>query len=338
MRILHTILTRGMAGTERYVADLCNQQVKKCSVAVLVRSDHQLDNGLSFLSWLSPDVTVLQVPKQCPLPWILWHIYRWKPDLIHSHHKRDAKYIGRYVKHIAKVGTLHIEYQSAFVHCHGLICIAGWQRKSIAAEFTGVAETIFNWVPLLEKASPKAAERLKKELGIPESAYVVGGVGRFAKEKGFSVLVDAFINAELPDSYLVIIGDGPEREALLNISHPNIILPGLVSDVTRYYALFDVFVLPSLFEPFGLVLLEAMNSGLPVISTKTEGPKEILLSVDEAFLVETGDVDSLVGALVKSYAERFTVSKPIVYDLNRFSAQSQIEKIDVLYKRLLNEK
>lgn len=336
MRILHTILTRGMAGTERYVADLCNQQVRQYPVAILVRADHQLDNGLSFLSWLSPEVNVFQVPKQCPLPWILWHIYRWKPDLIHSHHKRDAKYIGHYVNHVKKVGTLHIEYQLGFEHCDGLICIANWQRQGVPAEFLGLTETIFNWIPALKPALPKAVKVLRAELGIPESAYVVGGVGRFAKEKGFDLLVEAFVKADLPDSYLVIIGDGPERERLLNT--PHIVLPGLVSDVALYYALFDVFVLPSLFEPFGLVLLEAMNMGLPIISTKTEGPKEILLPVEGTVLVEVGDVNSLSGALVNSVAERSIISKPIVYDLDRFAAYTQIEKIDVLYKRLLNEK
>jgi glycosyltransferase involved in cell wall biosynthesis len=336
MRILHTILTRGMAGTERYVADLCNQQVKTNPVAILVRSDHQLDNGLTFLSWLSPDVTVLLVPKQYPLPWILWHTYRWKPDIIHSHHKRDAKYIGRFVSSVTKIGTLHIEYQDAFEHCDGLVCISNWQRKGIPADFSGITETVFNWVPALAKAEPNKVAKLRAELGIPASAYVVGAVGRFAKEKGFRFLVNAFIEAEIPGSYLVIIGDGPEREELLGCSHSRVILPGITSEVAPYYALFDLFVLPSVFEPFGLVLLEAMSMGLPVISTNTAGPKEMLSGVDTAVLVETEDAVGLSKAIKQAYSERLVVSKPIQYDLEKFEAESQIEKIERVYKRALN--
>ncbi|WP_293265541.1 glycosyltransferase [Neptunomonas sp.] len=336
MRILHTILTRGMAGTERYVADLCNQQVKTNPVAILVRSDHQLDNGLTFLSWLSPEVIVLLVPKQYPLPWILWHVFRWKPDIIHSHHKRDAKYIGRYVSKVTKIGTLHIEYQDAFGRCDGLVCISSWQREGIPAEFSGVTETVFNWVPALRKADPNKVNKLRAELGIPESAYVVGAVGRFAKEKGLGLLVNAFLEAGLPESYLVIIGDGPEREALLRRSCPNVILPGITAEVAQYYGLFDLFVLPSLFEPFGLVLLEAMSMGLPVISTKTEGPREMLSSVKGAVLVETGDVVELSKAIKQAYIERSLVSKPIQYDLQRFERELQIGKIESVYKRALN--
>lgn len=336
MRVLHTILSKGLAGTERYVTDLCNHQIKHHQVAILVRYDHHLENNLTFLSWLSPDVRVLKVPKQLPLPWMMRHIHYWKPDIIHSHHKRDAKYIGTYFRHLPKVGTLHIEYQAAFRNFDGLICIANWQRDGIPDDYSGLSINISNWLPMIEKERHHStAHDLRVMLGIPEDGYVVGGVGRFSKEKGFDVLVDAFLQADLPNSYLVIVGDGPERQRLeKRCNDGRIILPGRTSDILPYYVLFDLFVLSSIFEPFGLVLLEAMSAGLPIVSTRVDGPLEIL-SDEEVILVEPEDAQLMAAALSAVYAKN--LRKPINYNLSRFSIGRQAGEIEGIYRQLIHE-
>lgn len=336
MRILHSLFTKSLAGTERYVTDLCNFQAKTHDVALLVRYDHQLTEGLSFLSWLSSNVEILKVPKRFPVPWMVWHVLKWKPDIIHSHHKRDVKYIGRYIKRKRKVGTLHIAYQKAYRHCDGLICITNWQRNSIPAEFTGRVTHISNWLPSYSKGlAHQLTQNLRQSLGIPEGSYVVGSVGRFAPEKGYADLAKAFCRANLPRSYLVIVGDGPEREAILR-KHVDtrIIFPGATVDPSPYYELFDLFVLPSRFESFGLVLLEAMNAGLPIISTRLPGPMEILPQSGVEWAA-AGKVDTLSCALVNCYKRR--AHKPVVYDLKEFALDKQAKKIHSFYELILSD-
>lgn len=334
MRILHTLFTRGFTGTERHVTDLCNYQVKEHQVALLVRYDFAYSPDVNFLNWISPEVEVLKASQHFPPPWIWWHVAKWKPDIIHSHHKRDVKYIGRCVKSVPKVGTMHMWYQPEYHRCDGLICIADWQRDAIPAEHGALVTQISNWLPpRAQGVIPGSSRDLRRDLGIPEDAYVVGSLGRFVPEKGFAELADAFVEADIPNTYLVIVGEGLEREGMLrkHAGH-RIILPGATSEPFLFYDLFDVFVLPSKFEPFGLVLLEAMSAQLPIISTTLGGPMEILPK-DEVIWVEAGDVDAMASALREMFQSG--KRKPVVYDLSRFRIEKQVDKIYAFYQQVL---
>ena len=335
MRILHTILTKGMAGTERYVADLCNQQVKQHDVAILVRYDHQLENGLSFLSWLDSRVRVFKVPRLCPQPWMLWNICRYAPDIIHSHHKRDAKYIARLFPRIPKVGTLHMEYQAEFSDFDGLVCIAQWQQSALAKYF-GKVRVINNWVPALRADSVLGSDALRAQHDISNDAFIIGAVGRFAHEKGLGLLLQAFVKAQLPNTYLVMVGDGPLRSEIENQSTFTTVLPGVVENIAPYYDLFDVFVLPSLSEPFGLVVLEAMSCGLPVIMTRSQGPLEISAKTGSCKLVDVGNVNQLSMALAAAYDEYHDKKQRIDYNLEDFDLVTQTGKIEAFYRDLIH--
>jgi len=335
MRILHTLFTRGFTGTERHVTDLCNYQAKEHQVALLVRYDYEYSQEVNFLTWLSPEVEVFKVSRYFPPPWIWWHVAKWRPDIVHSHHKRDVKYIGRCIKSIPRIGTLHVRYQNEYSRCDGLICIAAWQRDEIPRAFRGLVTQIANWLPPHFGEVPQgSSQNLRRELGIPEDAYVVGSIGRFAPEKGFADLADAFVKADMANSYLVIVGEGLEREGILRkYSKHRIILPGATSDPFQYYELFDVFVLSSRFEPFGLVLLEAMSAKLPIISTTLGGPMEILPK-NGAMWVDAGDVDAMASVLIK--AQRLGKRKPVVYDMSNFHVETQAAKIYDFYQRVLS--
>ena len=332
MRILHTIFTKGLAGTERHVTDLCNFQATTHDVAILVRSDHHLSSGLTFVSWLSPEVEVLEVPSRFPFLKMWWHVHKWNPDIIHCHHKRDAKYIGLSIRNKPKVGTLHIGYQHAYHNLDGLICIAGWQSRAIPSQYKGLTVKIANWVPSAIGRIGSAPDELRQRLCISETDYVIGGIGRFSVEKGFSDLAEAFIRADLPNSCLVIVGDGPEREFLARkFASPRFVFPGAIADPFPYYQLFDLFVLPSRFEPFGLVLLEAMHAQLPIVSTRSEGPREILPE-NKVLWADPGGIDSLASAMRQTYATG--MRKPVTYDLGEFRLDNQAEKIYAFYRQV----
>lgn len=119
--------------------------------------------------------------------------------------------------------------------------------------------------------NPEVREQMRTKLGI-NNRFVVGHVGRFVYSKNHNFLIDVFneVHKRNPDSVLLLVGDGTLKEQIrqkvdrLGLSD-SVMFLGLRKDVTDLYQAMDVSVLPSNYEGFGMVALEAQASGLPVI-------------------------------------------------------------------------
>lgn len=121
--------------------------------------------------------------------------------------------------------------------------------------------------------------------------------GRLTRAKGFDYLLEswALLEKDFPDWKLCIAGDGEEKKALQNeekkLGLEHVLWLGEVSDIEKYYEKSAFFVLPSRNEGFGMVLIEAMAYGNPVVSFACKaGPKDIVHDGKDGFLVPTGDV------------------------------------------------
>jgi glycosyltransferase involved in cell wall biosynthesis len=128
---------------------------------------------------------------------------------------------------------------------------------------------------------------------------------------------------------LVIVGEGPQRSLLQDLAgrDSRIVLAGLQSDVARYYRAFDVLVSAARFEPFGMAILEGMAAGLPIVATKTEGPREFVAD-DRVLWVEMGDEEAL-SAKLKQASALGRVRYP--YDLANFSREGAAKDIESFY-------
>jgi phosphatidyl-myo-inositol alpha-mannosyltransferase len=130
-------------------------------------------------------------------------------------------------------------------------------------------------------------------------------VGRLDQRKGFPVAVAAFarLAQSRPDVRLLVAGDGPERSAvdrLPTVVRSRITMLGTVSNLAlpRYHAASDVYVGPAIGgESFGIVLVEAMAAGLPVVASAVPGYDEVVRDGVEGLLVPPGDADALAGAI-----------------------------------------
>lgn len=148
-------------------------------------------------------------------------------------------------------------------------------------------------------------EAIKRQLEI-KSNKVILYVGQLIERKGVKYLVEAFtkLKGEEKGAGLVLVGDGPQREELMRRCHgvDDIHVTKIVQpeDLPPYYAIADVFVLPSLYDRFGIVVSEAMASGLPIVATEKVGASvDLIRDGVNGYVVKDGDVDGLYEALRK---------------------------------------
>ncbi|TFZ00196.1 glycosyltransferase family 4 protein [Ramlibacter humi] len=145
------------------------------------------------------------------------------------------------------------------------------------------ARVIHNSLPL-QPPSERASQRrrLRGELGLAEDETLFLFCGRFEKQKGVDVLLEAAARVAPPARFrLVLCGTGELQPQLMQQAHRlglggRVLWAGWQPDVRPYYAAADVFVMPSRWETFGLVFLEAMNYGLPILSTRTQAVPEVV--------------------------------------------------------------
>lgn len=128
--------------------------------------------------------------------------------------------------------------------------------------------------------SPEKREKLRAEFGIAEDALVLGHVGRFAKEKNHAFVLSLFrqLLRQHPNSHLLLVGDGELFDQVKALSAQmdltdHITFAGRQSDVGGCMSAMDVFVMPSLFEGLGIVLIEAQANGLPCIASNQVPPE-----------------------------------------------------------------
>jgi glycosyltransferase involved in cell wall biosynthesis len=164
---------------------------------------------------------------------------------------------------------------------------------------------VHNGVDISEFAGPhESAERPRP---------FVLAIGRHVRQKGFDVLIDAFASLIEDKAFhwdLLIAGDGPERERLIAQVHGR----GLTDRVdfvgradramaVRLFRSAAAFALPSLHEPFGIVNLEAMAAGAPVVATRVGGVPEFVDDGLSGLLVPPGDAGALAAALRRLFDE-----------------------------------
>jgi len=124
-------------------------------------------------------------------------------------------------------------------------------------------------------------------------------VSYFQKRKGINVLILAFQKLNDPSSVLLIAGTGSEENNLKQLAQgdTNIYFLGYIEgeEKAKYYSLADIFVLPTFYDPWGLVINEAMYYGLPIITTENAGAKELIK--DNGIIVKPGDIEELRKAM-----------------------------------------
>ncbi len=175
-------------------------------------------------------------------------------------------------------------------------CLPNWPAARI--------QTLYNRIDVEAlQALQVSKDEARDALGLSPDEWVVGNVGRLHPDKDQATLLKGFALAlaQLPaESRLAILGSGRLEQDLKELARElgiadKVLFLGQVPDARRYFRAFDVFALSSDHEPFGMVLLEAMAAGVPLLATACGGAKEVVEGV--GILFPFGDAEHLAQGL-----------------------------------------
>lgn len=340
MRILIVLLSVNLFGTERHAIELANGLAEAGhAVGLVLRArprDAARQAGYAALTALiDRRVTVFPAGRRLPLLGLARAVRRFRPDVMHAHYERSARWAARLPFRPPLLASNHYGWRRDYAGCDGLICLTAAQRAAVPASFRGKVFHIGNWV--LPHAPPDAARvaALRRGLGLTPDDFVFGSVARLEPDKGFDCVIDAFLRADLPGARLVIVGNGGEEARLRAMAAPagdRIIFAGFRADVRELYHAFDAFVLGSIVEQFVLVVMEALEAGLPVIATATDGVREIAARAP-LLMVPVGDTAALAVALRR--ARDGLLAKPPSEAATAFRRDAVLPLIEAAYRAVI---
>ena len=192
----------------------------------------------------------------------------------------------------------------------------------------------------------KARRELRAALKLDEKALVLGMVCRLVEQKGIPYSLEALrrVRADFPGAHLVIAGDGEKAAELRRLASALGIADrvhwlGWRADAAELMAAFDLLLAPSLWEGFGLVLLEAMSRRVPVIASRVSAIPEVVLDGETGILIEPRDVDALAKAIARLLSDRALRKYMGLLGAARveedFSVKGMVDGTIAVYKQVL---
>ena len=272
------------------------------------------------------------------------------PDIIHTHLTKILPYVLLPMLMLGKkkVHTLHSDpyaiprrfyYFALFAfHLFRIKVIAVTESQAEKAKrryHLKHLPVVHNGLDLDKYKKSYSKSEIRKELGIEESAFVIGSVGRLDKIKNYPFLIQVFnqLIKEEPNSVLLFVGDGIERRNLQSIVDGSnltgkVVFAGLRNDVERMYHAMDVFAMTSFFESSSIVTVEAQASEVRCVIADSI-PNNVIVSELVSCLPLDADMKDWVLALKGKYPKSKQVS-----DLNLFSMERTVSELRDVYNDL----
>ena len=249
----------------------------------------------------------------------------WAESIELGYYNKINDFVNRYL--FWPIRHLIYHYADAFLaygpKTRDFLIKNGIVKEKIYISINAVPETeIKGFMHMIDK------EELKEQLGFSHKKVVLF-VGYFTKRKGVVELINAFKQLNRNDTILIMVGAGPEEKRLkvLAEGYSNIYFPGYLEkeEKAKYYAIADIFVLPTFVDPWPLVINEAMMFGLPIITTTGCGASELIkgngivikpgdidaLRESMKYLIENDEVRTKMGAKSKEIIKEYTIDKAV---------------------------
>ncbi|OLN33924.1 glycosyltransferase [Desulfosporosinus metallidurans] len=365
-KILHIIGGGEIGGAEQHVLSLLkgiNRERFAPHLACLINgpfADLALENKISTQTFSMRHPLDLS-----PLPSLIRWARRKEIDLVHTHGSRanllgrlGAKWLG-----IPTLTTVHSslahDYRSPLSASialaldrltlpltSGIITVSEYLAEEVASRGGKNLITIYNGqAPISFAARNSSRQQFRTQWRIPADALVLGTIGRLHPTKGQSHLIKAatLLHSTFPNLHLLLIGEGPLRQELeLELQHLALpyTLTGYLPKAHETLPAMDLFVLPSVSEGMGLVLLEAMQAGVPIVATAVGGIPEVIRAGKDGLLVPSGDVNGLAQACA-SIIENPNLAKSLVLSgqdrWQIFSLETMFRETEQVYTCILDK-
>lgn len=362
MKILQVVTELRPAGAERVLVTLC-RGLKAAGHEIMVVALKPLPEEsviMDELKALGIEARSLELTPAKP-----WHIFslrriirEFKPDLVHSHliHANLAARLNSLRRKYPLVNTVHIAERRPGKWWHFLsdrltasLCdvqtAVSLAVRNFHANKTGAKpETmpvIYNGIEIPEPLSADAILKLRKSWMVEDCSKVIGSTGRLDWQKGYDILLQILpeVSRSIPTGErwgVVIIGEGTERPRLEKSaakmpSNIKVVLPGFRADAPRCPGAFDLFVMPSRYEGFGLTLAEAMAHGVPVLAAAIDSLPELVRNYSNGRTIEFTLENSSEAANAMIEMAGREKSAP----LTEFSAENMVKAYSALYDEQL---
>jgi glycosyltransferase involved in cell wall biosynthesis len=291
-------------------------------------------------------------------------------DIVHSHLFRADIYAGLAVARLGEhrpllVSTRHNDDRFFLNPFVGLVHYAISARQDLIiaisdhiARFTvargvrdpaRVRRVYHGLEPPVTRALEREGLRIRSELGISADAFLVGNVGRLALQKGQRHLIAAMplLLERVPRAHAIIAGGGDLEDFLKELANEmgiaeRVHVLGPRKDVPELMHAIDVFAMPSIWEGFGLVLLEAMAAGRPIVASRVATIPEVVVDGETGILVPAGDPLALAEALA-TLADQPRLARQYGEAgrerlRSRFSIEKMVGDTELLYRELVDER
>ncbi len=307
MKILQVLTELGAGGAERVALDLSEELLKRGhQVALTVLKSPPKNRTIAdrFLALrIVPEYLHMDRAAELYRLYLLRRsIRRAAPDICHSHlmHPNLCTRLAGIGLGIPLLNTIHISERRpgkgllfaadrlTFPLCSACSAVsfasARFHERMLGLK-RGTIKVIYNGVDPIVPPSGEWLRSLKEKWGLASCSRIIGSIGRLDPQKGFDFLLSLLpeLSARVPAGEhwgIVIVGEGPEMDRLRALAaqapeNLTVVLPGFLEDAQRATYLFDLFVMPSRYEGYGLVLAEAMTTGVPVVVNPVDSLPEL---------------------------------------------------------------
>ncbi len=345
MEILHIITHGGFAGSEKIAIDIANNQAESGDDVSVILRESKTHSNKFIAGMLHSNINKYFVKQSASHPDTQFKILQDHPDfeelkkinIIHAHLPYGCQ-LGRMINEDAKIFvTQHVRYHHLYSYADGIFHVSPWQMIDTPEWATGKTTLAGNYLPrmLVQKGRVKREKVFKARSYYDSNKFNFLVVGRLELIKGIDVAVRAFKKANLSDkASLTIIGEGRERERIEKIidGDDRILLVGAIDNAAEFMHLFDVLIIPSRFESFGLVALEGIFYGNALLLSKIPSFDDI---VGDNFngLFEVENVVALSRIIERVFVDKseFVLKKKV---LDRFTRKITVDRITQRYLEL----
>ena len=323
---LHARFTWRLSELVRYIASLAN--VIGATRKEIEHSDPDFVHANTVRAGIAATLATLGTGRT-----VIWHVHDTLPRHPLSTVIRTLAYLSRRTRIIA------VSNATATAFCGSL---PFKERACVIHNGTDLSN-----FPLKHRGESP----LKQELGLPKQTFLICAVGQICARKGLRELLEAFsqIYDDTPQAHLAIVGkpvfshEEAYRDELIAMTiaagtSDRVHFTGERNDISTVLQSADLLVLNSFEEPFGLVLVEAMSSGTPVLATRTGGIPEIVTDSENGWLIEKGDTAGLAEMLLQLSKDTDSLERVarVAHDVvcPQFSLERFLSKLHTFYAGL----